>query len=460
MAAEIIEKSLHLPVGNELIPPHWKWYRLDDTCENVFDCPHSTPKKANVGPLMARTQDIMTGVFRVEQAQTVSEATYAERIKRAEPSRGDLMYSREGTYFGIAAEVPPATRVCLGQRMVLIRPNPELVDFRFLRHWLNSPVMAAHIHGYRDGSVAERLNLPTIRALPTLIPPLQEQRAIASILGTLDDKIELNRRMNETLESMARAIFKSWFVDFDPVRAKMDGRQPTGMDADTASLFPDSLEHVDGIAFPAKWKLCPVSEAIEVNPKRRLAKGQMAPYLDMKSMPTGGHHPTEWISREFNSGTRFINGDTLLARITPCLENGKTAFVDFLAEDEIGWGSTEYIVLRSRPPLPLGFSYYLARSDEFRTHAINNMTGSSGRQRVPTDCFHQFLLSVPDQAVSDAFGKTIAPSMERIKANCEESRTLAALRDTLLPKLLSGEIRVGEAEQSFADSLSVASAPS
>ena len=128
-----------------------------------------------------------------------------------------------------------------------------MVDFRFLCHWLNSPVMALHIHGYRDGSVAERLNLPTIRALPVALPPLSEQTAIAEILGTLDDKIELNRRMNETLEAMARALFKSWFVDFDPVRAKAEGRDP-GLPQHIADLFPDSFEESELGEVPAGWR--------------------------------------------------------------------------------------------------------------------------------------------------------------------------------------------------------------
>ena len=219
-------KLLHVPAAYGEPPDGWTWSRLDDVTEGVFDCPHSTPKLTDTGPFVVRTQDIITGVFRADQAGRVSEETYAERIARVTPSRGDLLYSREGTYFGIAAEVPPKTRVCLGQRMVLIRPDKRRLDFSFLCHWLNSPIMAAHIHGYRDGTVAERLNLPTIRALPILIPPLFEQKAIAAVLGALDDKIELNRRMNATLEAMARALFQSWFVDFDPVRAKLDGRPP------------------------------------------------------------------------------------------------------------------------------------------------------------------------------------------------------------------------------------------
>jgi type I restriction enzyme, S subunit len=434
------QKPLHLPTTHGGLPDGWGWSRLDDVCEGVFDCPHSTPKLTNVGPFVVRTQDIITGIFRAEQAARVSEQTYHERTSRVEPQRGDLLYSREGTYFGIAAEIPERTRICLGQRMVLIRPSPKKLDFRFLRYWLNSPIMASHIHGYRDGSVAERLNLPTIRALPILCPPVSEQREIARILRTLDDKIELNRRMNATLEAMARALFQSWFVDFDPVRAKLDGRSPPGLDKAAAALFPAHFQESPIGSIPQGWKIKPMSEVIEVNPRRILKSGVAAPYLDMKNMPTQGHAADEIIEREFNSGTKFQNGDALLARITPCLENGKTAFVDFLHEGQIGWGSTEYIVFAPKPPLTPEFCYYLARSDALRLHAIQNMTGTSGRQRVPSDCFHQFKLAVPSAEIAARFGEITRPWMKKIHANTEQSRTLAALRDSLLPKLLSGEI--------------------
>jgi len=156
-------KAIHPPLEASRWPVQREWRRLDDLCDGVFDCPHSTPKLTTFGPLVARSQDVRTGSFKVDEAAHVSEATYAERISRAEPRRGDLLYSREGTYFGIAAEVPTNVRVCLGQRMVLIRAAATL-NFRFLRLWLNSPVMARHLHGFRDGTVAERLNLPTMPA--------------------------------------------------------------------------------------------------------------------------------------------------------------------------------------------------------------------------------------------------------------------------------------------------------
>lgn len=441
---------LQTPTEVRSIPVDWHWMRLDAACEDaVFDCPHSTPVITDDGPLMVRTQDIITGAFRSENAAHVSEETYQERIRRVEPALGDLVYSREGTYFGIAAEVPEGVRVCLGQRMVLMRPSLKHVHFRFMRYWLNSPIMARYIHGFRDGSVAERLNLPTIRALPILIPPVIEQRAIAGVLGALDDKIELNRRRNRTLEATARAIFQSWFVDFDPVKAKAAGHKPTGLSEEIAALFPSFFEDSDLGEIPKGWTARPLPEVFLVNPTRSLSKGTLAPYLDMSNMPTQGPSPDSWVIREMGSGMKFINGDTLVARITPCLENGKTAYVDFLAQGEVAWGSTEYIVLRPKGSIPPLFAYLLARTEDFRTFAIQQMTGSSGRQRVPADSLGKYRLPTPelDSPLFRHFGNLVAPMFHRIKVDAVESRTLAALRDALLPKLISGALRVPDAER-------------
>jgi type I restriction enzyme S subunit len=186
------------------------------------------------------------------------------------------------------------------------------------------------------------------------------------VLGALDDKIELNQRMNRTLEELASALFRSWFVDFDPVVAKAAGRKPLHLRPELVDLFPAHFQDSALGPIPQGWHAKPVTELIEFNPTRRLDKGVPAPYLDMQSMPTDSALPQEWVIRAHGSGMKFKNGDTLLARITPCLENGKTAFVNALADDEIGWGSTEYIVMRSKPRLPLEYSYFLARSEDFR----------------------------------------------------------------------------------------------
>ena len=191
--------------------------------------------------------------------------------------------------------------------------------------------------------------------------------------------------------------------------------------------------------------MTPVSSAFDINPKRLLKKGVEAKYLDMKNVPTSGHRPDQVAIREFKSGTKFENGDTLLARITPCLENGKTAFVDFLDKGEIAGGSTEFIVIRPKDPLPDELGYLLARDELFRAHAIQNMVGTSGRQRVLVDCFDHYDIVIPDAAVAVEFGEIVRPLFSKIKAATLESETLAQLRDTLLPKLLSGELTVPDA---------------
>ena len=317
--------------------------------------------------------------------------------------------------------------------------------FCWLLTFLKSKVQHENVG---TGSVQDNINLQTLDQLRFLIPPLPEQRAIAHILGTLDDKIELNRRMNETLEEMARALFKSWFVDFDPVRVKMDGRwRPgeslPGLPTHLYDLFPDRLVDSELGPIPEGWEVKTSGDGIDVNPKRLLRRGEAAPYLDMANMPTTGHIPDTVVDREFGSGMRFVNGDTLVARITPCLENGKTAYVDFLHNDQVGWGSTEYIVLSPRHPLPDEFAYLLARSTNFRDFAIQNMTGTSGRQRVPAAAISNYQLCIPrGPIVQEVFWELVYPLLGMASQAAGEFRTLAAQRAAFLPKLVSGAIRV------------------
>lgn len=328
---------------------------------------------------------------------------------------------------------------------IVVRGRPGVTDTKYAFYVTRSDLVRSYAIGQMTGtSGRQRVPPASLAHLEIAVPSLPEQRAIARILGILDDKIELNRRMNATLEAMARALFKSWFVNFDPVRAKMEGRG-TGLPQDIADLFPDRLLDFEMGEIPEGWEVAALTERIDVNPRRSLRKGQAAPYLPMANMPTHGHMPDSVGVRPFGSGMRFTNGDTLVARITPCLENGKTAYVDFLADCEIGWGSTEYIVLRPRPPLPNQFAYCLARSARFREFAIQNMSGTSGRQRVPPASLRGFLMAVPPRRLAARFGEIVGSLFERANQAGHESRTLTALRDSLLPKLISGEIRVPEA---------------
>ncbi len=292
------------------------------------------------------------------------------------------------------------------------------------------------------------LQRDTFRAQMFPFPEKDVQTDIALVLSALDDKIAANRDVNATLEALSSALFNSWFVDFDPVVAKRDGKAPVGVPAEAIDLFPNHFENSEVGPIPLGWRATRVDEAFELNPKRELARGEVAPYLEMADLPTAGHSPEAWVRRATGSGMRFVNGDTLMARITPCLENGKTAFVDLLEEGEVGWGSTEYIVIRSKLPMPLPASYLLARNEDFRAFAIQGMTGSSGRQRVGADVLGSYKLALPsDPRVLKAFGTVVEPFFRMAQASCSESRALAELRDALVGPLLSGDLTVKAAEK-------------
>ena len=343
-------------------------------------------------------------------------------------------------------------------------------DALYLYYYLSSSTGQQEISQGTVGAVQPKLPIYNIEKIKVLWPDHKDKRQkIASVLGSLDDKIDLNHRINKTLEAIAQAIFKSWFVDFDPVKAKItalqEGRDPLRAamsaisgksDAEldalppeqyaplaaTAALFPDEMEESNLGEIPMGWFVRAFPECIEVNPARTLKKGTVAQYLDMANVPTNSARVQNVVRREFTSGSKFRNGDTLLARITPCLENGKTAFVDFLNGDEVGWGSTEFIVLRPKNSLPEPFAYFLCRYPDFRAFAIAQMAGTSGRQRVPNDCFGGYKLVEPAEPVAIEFGRLAGAALNQIKALDEEARTLASLRDSLLPKLLSGELPV------------------
>jgi type I restriction enzyme S subunit len=337
-----------------------------------------------------------------------------DRLSRYMMRKGDIIFSRVGSVDRRALVRNEEDGWLFSGRCLRVRPDSTKIDQDFLSWFFGFEAFKDYIRRIAVGATMPSLNTEILSNVPIIVPPLPEQHAIADVLGSLDDKIELNRRMNATLESMARAVFRQWFVESDDAK---------------------------------RWKVVPLPEVINVNPSRSLKKGVIAPYLDMANMPTQGHRGIEWIDRPFGSGTKFINGDTLLARITPCLENGKTAFVDFLAEGQVGWGSTEYIILRPKPPLPVEYGYYLARSEELRNHTIQNMTGTSGRQRAPASCFDKYMLAVPPEPLANQFGDFVRPIMAKIRSNDEQSRTLAALRDALLPRLMSGEVRVKDVEK-------------
>ena len=425
----------------------WKEVPLGKLVD-IFDGPHATPRKTPTGPVFLGISNLASGRLDLEQREHLSEDDYVRWTRRVKPRPNDIVFSYE-TRLGEAALIPNGLRACLGRRMGLLRPKAGSIDPRFLLYAFlgeefQNTIGSRTVHG----STVDRIPLTEMAEFPIYVPQeISEQRAIAHILGTLDDKIELNRRMNATLEAMVRALFKSWFVDFDVIRAKMEGRD-TGLPKRITELLPDRMVESELGQIPDGWPLTLLSDLIELNPSRRLQKGQAAPYLNMANMPTRGHAPESVVERPFGSGMRFANGDTLMARITPCLENGKTAFVDFLRDHEIGWGSTEYIVMCPYPPLPKEFAYCLARSEGFREFAIQSMSGTSGRQRVPVVALSGYMIPRAGDGVAAEFGRIVHSLLERASRAVSECRKLAGIRDALLPMLLSGGTRVRDAKES------------
>ena len=425
-------------------PDGWQLQSVEDSMKAIIDYRGKTPSKTLSGISLITAKIVKNG-FIMTPTEFIASESYDTWMNRGLPEPGDVVMTTEAP-LGEIAQIG-SCKVALGQRLITLRGKPDVLNNTYLRFAMQAAFVQNQLKARSTGTTVLGISQRELRKVEIPLPPLSEQCRIAHILGTLDDKIELNRQMNETLEATVRAIFKSWFVDFDPVKAKVEGYKPPCMDSKTAALFPSAFQDSPLGKIPDGWKVVALPEVIEVNPRRVLKRGKIAPYLPMQNLPTQGHRPDNWTYREFNSGTKFINGDTLLARITPCLENGKTGFVDFLGEDEVGWGSTEYIILRPKPPFPLEFGYYLARSDSLRVFAIHNMTGTTGRQRVPASCFDYYQFAVPTVPIVQEFGKIVKPLMKKIRVNNQQSHALSQIRDTLLPKLLSGEIRVDAAAE-------------
>ena len=405
----------------------WKTARIEELAEKVAIGPFGSSIKIetfvpNGIPVISGQH--LRGTRVEDNGHNFISIEHADKLKNSNVFRGDVIFTHAGN-IGQTAYIPETSkyeRYIISQRQFYMRCNRSIILPEFVTRYFKTPEgqhkLLANASSVGVPSIARPVSY--LRTIEIPVPPLHEQEVITQIFDSLDDKIELNRRMNETLEALAQSLFKSWFVDA------------------TQS------------ALPKGWREVPLPEAIEVNPPRPLRKGEVAPYLDMANMPTRSARALEVVNREFGSGMRFKNGDTLVARITPCLENGKTCYVDFLNDGQIAWGSTEYIVLQPKPPLPPEFAYFLARTEEFRAFMISNMTGTSGRQRVPAECLSNFKVAVPPAELAEKFGKFASATFAQMKAHDEESRTLAALRDALLPKLLSGEIRVRDLQTSGA----------
>ena len=453
----------------------WPRVRISEVCELIVDCVNKTAPKSEFPTefKMLRTPNVKNGRVDTSNCFYVTEDTYLKWTRRATVNKNDVLLTREAP-LGEVGIVKSEEKLFLGQRLMQYRADQTKLDPDFLVYSFLSPDLQHQFRMHEgSGSVVSHIRVGDCSKFEINLPPLTTQKSIAKILGELDQRIELNRKTNQTLEQMAQALFKSWFVDFDPVvdnalaagnpvpdelAHRVEVRKKAHALPDfqplpehIRNLFPNEFEQtgepnlgIDGWV-PKGWICKPVSQALIVNPKVKLSKGEVARFADMKAIPTNGFHVEDIIEKEFNGGAKFQQNDVLLARITPCLENGKTALVDFLKKDEVGFGSTEFIVLRGCGAISYPYVACLSRLDSFRQHCIQNMVGSSGRQRVQNSCFDSFFLSLPkDERLLTSFDRVCKPMFEKMTVSGTEIKSLAKMRDTLLPRLISGELKLNK----------------
>ncbi len=393
---------------------------------------------------LIRSQNIYNAGFHRNGLAFIDDAQ-AEELSNVEVQPDDVLLNITGDSVArccqVALDVLPAR---VNQHVAIIRPRAAEADARFLRYVLVSESMQDRLLALASaGATRNALTKLMIEALEISMPPLPEQRAIASILGALDDKIELNRRMNATLEAMARALFQSWFVDFDPVHAKSEGRAPAAMDSETAALFPSEFVDSELGLIPKGWRVGRVAEVSEFS-RSSINPGEF-PHetFDHYSLPAfdEGRTPKVELGSTIMSNKLLVSrSSVLLSKLNPHIPR---IWLPDLHATRRSACSTEFIVSSPRPGYSREFLFSLFTSTAFASTYGTLVTGTTGsHQRIRPESVLEMKTIIPTSKLVESFSANAKPMFDQINRNIDQSRTLAALRDTLLPRLLSGELSV------------------
>lgn len=366
-------------------------------------------------------KDIRNGAIVADSVARVPEAT-AERLARHRVAVNGIVLPRRGEVTKRAFIGEEEAGWLCGTGCLKIETKGSRIWPKYLYYYLGTPSSIEWLERNAVGSTMLNLSAAIVSRFPILLPVLETQMRIADILSDYDDLIDNNQHRIAILEEAAQLLYREWFVHF---------------------RFPGH-EHVkitDGV--PEGWERLPASEAFEVNPKTPRDDEGVIRYVPMSALSeTGmviGRGPIE--DRDKSTSVRFRNGDTLLARITPCLENGKTGYVQMLEDGEVACGSTEFIVLRQRR-VSSYYIYLTARQHDFRENAIRSMIGSSGRQRVQPNCFDRYFVAIPPAMLAKLFDEAVREMFNQIGNLDQQNQKLSQARDLLLPRLMNGEIAV------------------
>lgn len=418
----------------------WPKLKLSDAGVILLDCDHKTPEAVEVGRPYIGIPQMTRGRIDFSTARQISEADFVTWNRKTKYQRNDVVLSRR-TNPGVTAIDDTGTEFALGQNLVLLRANGKRVDPPFLRWLVRTPEWWEQIEKFMNvGAVFSSLRCRDVPSFELTIPPLREQRTIAATLGALDDKIELNRKMNATLEAMARALFRDWFVDFGPTRAKREG-QPPYLSPDLWPLFPDRLDDEDK---PEGWEVSTIGDEVRV---------------------VGGSTPSTKEPDLWDGGINWATPKDLSTLSAPVLlETSRTISTTGLGKISSGLLPVGALLLSSRAPIGYlaiaevqvainqGFIGMICEkrvSNVFAwlwtlesMEAILAKANGSTFQEISKGNFRPLPLIVPSSPVLHAFNEIAKPLYKRIAKNERESHTLAQARDLLLPRLMSGEIQL------------------
>lgn len=375
-----------------------------------------------------------------EEVRFVSAETHASWF-RGHPKPGDILFVNKGTP-GRVALVPDPVDFCIAQDMVSVRADSAKVYPRYLFAVLRSRAVQEQIERLHVGSLIPHFKKGDFDKLLVPVPDGATQRFIGEFYYSCSLRIDLNRRMSETLEAMARALFKSWFVDFDPVRAKAEGRDPA-LPPDVAGLFPSAFVDSGAGSMPDGWEVGQFSD-VALNVRRNVRPEEMnaaTPYIALEHMPRRSIALSEWATagEAASNKSAFKVGEILFGKLRPYFQKVGVAPVD-------GVCSTDIVVVSPRSENWFGFVLGHVSSDQFVEFTSAGSTGTR-MPRTGWSDMARFPVVIPSVPVAEMFTNQVRPMTERIRTLIHESRTLAALRDTLLPKLISGELRIPDAER-------------
>lgn len=359
----------------------------------------------------------------IENPLYISVDKYNEiKEKFGVPQIGDMLLTSVGT-IGIPYIIKKKDCFYFKDgNLTWFRDFREDLNSKYLYYWIKSSEGTGILYNTTIGSSQKALTISALKNIKVSLPPRGVQDKIVEVVSAYDDLIENNQKQIKLLEEAAQRLYKEWFVDL-----RFPGHENTKI--------------VDGV--PEGWNWCKLEDAIQLDPKVTLTKERMKQFIPMSALSTSSMvlDESQFTETTSNSGSKFQNGDTLLARITPCLENGKTAYVSGLKSDEGAVGSTEYIVMRAKT-INSYMVYLLARTDDFRQSAINSMSGSDGRQRVKSDKLKMLDYLHPTSELVEKFENVEKPIFEKIYRLSKQMQQAKQARDLLLPKLMSGEVEV------------------